>query len=318
MSAGIRDILIISTPSELPRFRCLLGEGEKFGINLHYAEQSSPNGIAEAFLIGETFISNDSCALILGDNIFFRGGLSLLLKSVVNIKRGATIFAYHVDNPERYGVIEFDKDMNPVAIIEKPKRPRSHYAVTGLYFYDNNVCDFTKALKPSLRNELEITDLNCKYLENNLLNVEVLGRGYSWLDVGTQENLLDASNFVNSILEKAKSHSEIKVVNDQVSSPTSAIDLAKLLTSIIETDKYGIYHVTNEGFCSWYDFAYAIFKIKGINMKIIPIMSEEHQFLAKRPKNSRLSKRQLSNAGFNGLPTWYTAISLFLKQTDCS
>ena len=240
MLAGIQDILIISTPDDLPRFQNLLGDGKKFGINLCYAEQPSPNGIAQAFLIGETFISNESCALILGDNIFYGAGLGELLHNATQNRNGATIFVYHVENPERYGVIEFNKDMTPIAIVEKPKQPKSHYAVTGLYFYDNNVCNLAKDLKPSSRNELEITDLNCRYLEQRQLNVKMLGRGYTWLDVGTPESLLDASNFIRIIEERQNiiiaSPEEIAFVNGW-------IDKKDLIRSVDKYDnsKYGRY-----------------------------------------------------------------------------
>lgn len=202
MLAGIKDILIISTPNELLRFQNLLGTGERFGINLSYAAQPTPDGIAQAFLIAENFISNSSCALILGDNIFYGTGLNLQLHNIISENKGATILAYLVDNPERYGVIEFNERMEPMNILEKPKHPKSHYAVTGLYFYDSNVCDYVKKLKPSLRNELEITDLNRIYLEHKLLNVKILDRENTWIDVGTQSSLLDASNFIHLIEEQ--------------------------------------------------------------------------------------------------------------------
>lgn len=243
MLAGIKDILIICTPNELPRFKNLLGNGERFGINLSYAEQPTPNGIAQAFLIAEDFIANKNCALILGDNIFYGTGLGLHLLDVAQIKEGATIFAYHVDNPERYGVIEFNKNMKPITISEKPKQPKSNYAVTGLYFYDSNVCNFAKKLKPSLRNELEITDLNCMYLGQNLLNVEILGRGYTWFDVGTHESLLDASNFIRIIEEQ---QNIIIASPEEIAYKNKWIDKNYLLSSL-ETN-YGRYlkNIVNE------------------------------------------------------------------------
>lgn len=202
MQAQIRDILIISTPQDLPNFERLLGDGSQYGINLHYAEQPSPDGLAQAFLIGEEFIDGDSCALVLGDNIFYGNGFSRHLKRAVEdaeVKGGATVFGYYVDDPERFGVVEFDKDFNVISIEEKPEQPKSNYAVTGLYFYDNRVCDFAKQVKPSARGELEITTLNQMYLEDGSLNVVTLGRGYAWLDTGTMESLFEASEFVRTV-----------------------------------------------------------------------------------------------------------------------
>lgn len=202
MLAGIRDILIISTPKDLPNFKNLLGDGSTLGLNLSYAEQSKPEGLAQAFLIGEEFIAGDPCALILGDNIFYGNGLGRqLAEAVQNSKsnNGATVFGYYVDDPERFGVVEFDKDLNAVSIEEKPEHPKSNYAVTGLYFYDSKVCEYAKKVKPSSRGELEITDLNRIYLEKGKLNVCVMGRGYAWMDTGTMSSLFDASNFVKTI-----------------------------------------------------------------------------------------------------------------------
>lgn len=202
MQAQIRDILIISTPQDLPNFERLLGDGSKYGINLQYAEQPSPDGLAQAFLIGEEFIDGDSCALVLGDNIFYGNGLSRHLKRAVEdaeTKGGATVFGYYVDDPERFGVVEFDKDFNAISIEEKPENPKSNYAVTGLYFYDKRVCDFAKQVRPSDRGELEITTLNQMYLEDGSLNVVTLGRGYAWLDTGTMESLFEASEFVRAV-----------------------------------------------------------------------------------------------------------------------
>lgn len=201
MSAGIREILIISTAQDLPRFQELLGDGSRFGLQLSYAVQPSPDGLAQAFLIGEDFIGTDAVAMILGDNIFSGHGLKKRLQTAVErAKDGmATIFGYYVDDPERFGIVEFDSDGNAVSIEEKPKQPKSNYCVTGLYFYDNRVVEYAKRLKPSKRGELEITDLNRMYLEQGSLKVEVMGQGFTWLDAGTHESLTDATNFVKTV-----------------------------------------------------------------------------------------------------------------------
>lgn len=201
MSAGIREILIISTAQDLPRFQELLGDGSRFGLQLSYAVQPSPDGLAQAFLIGEDFIGEDSVAMILGDNIFSGHGLRKRLQAATErTKNGmATIFGYYVDDPERFGIVEFDSDGNAVSIEEKPKQPKSNYCVTGLYFYDNRVVEYAKRLKPSKRGELEITDLNRMYLEQGSLKVEVMGQGFTWLDAGTHESLTDATNFVKTV-----------------------------------------------------------------------------------------------------------------------
>ena len=202
MNAGIRDILIISTPRDTPRFEELLGDGHQFGINLSYKVQPSPDGLAQAFIIGEEFIGDDCAAMVLGDNIFAGHGLKKrLLQAVEKAEKYnlATIFGYYVDDPERFGIVEFDKDGRAVSIEEKPKKPKSNYCVTGLYFYDNRVVDYVKKLSPSARGELEITDLNKIYLENGDLNVELLGQGFTWLDTGTHESLVEASNFIKTI-----------------------------------------------------------------------------------------------------------------------
>ncbi len=202
MLAGIRDVLIISTPQDLPRFEEIFGDGSHLGLNIKFKEQPSPNGLAEAFILGEEFIGNDDVCLILGDNIFYGHGLIELLKKAVmdvSFQKGATVFGYYVTDPQRYGVVEFDKDGRVLSIEEKPMMPKSNYAVTGLYFYDNLVVDIAKNIKPSWRGELEITDVNKRYLENNNLRVELMGRGYAWLDTGTHESLFDAAGFVEAI-----------------------------------------------------------------------------------------------------------------------
>lgn len=202
MNAGIRDILIISTPQDTPRFNDLLGDGHQFGVNLTYAVQPSPDGLAQAFIIGADFIGDDSVAMVLGDNIFAGHGLNKRLENAVKNAEngnGATVFGYYVDDPERFGIVEFDKNGKAISIEEKPSKPKSNYCVTGLYFYDNKVVEYAKNLKPSARGELEITDLNRIYLENNCLNVELLGQGYTWLDTGTHESLVEATNFVKTI-----------------------------------------------------------------------------------------------------------------------
>ena len=199
MLAGIQDILIISTPGDTPRFESLLGDGSQWGLNIQYKVQQSPDGLAQAFILGDTFIGNDLSALVLGDNIFYGYDFNELLGNAMKSENGATVFAYHVNDPERYGVVEFDKTNKVLSLEEKPKHPKSNYAVTGLYFYDKDVVGMAKSLKPSARGELEITDLNRLYLEQEKLNIEIMGRGYAWLDTGTHDSLLAASQFIATL-----------------------------------------------------------------------------------------------------------------------
>jgi len=199
MLAGIKEILIISTPQDTPRFKQLLGDGSEIGIHLEYKVQENPNGLAEAFIIGEDFIGKDSVSLILGDNIFYGSGLSDMVQKAASEKNGATVFGYHVNDPERFGVVDFDENMKAISIEEKPKSPQSNYAVTGLYFYDNEVVEIAKNIKPSDRGELEITDVNNEYLQRGKLNVEIMDRGFAWLDTGTHESLLEAGMFIETI-----------------------------------------------------------------------------------------------------------------------
>lgn len=202
MLAGIKDILVITTPRDSESFQALLGDGAQWGINISYKVQPSPDGLAQAFIIGEEFINGEGCALILGDNIFYGHDLSKLVKNATQKDDGATVFAYYVKDPERYGIIEFDKNRKAISLEEKPEKPKSNFAVTGLYFYDKNVVEYAKSIKPSARGELEITDLNKIYLEKGNLNVETLGRGYAWLDTGTHESLLQAASFVETVQDR--------------------------------------------------------------------------------------------------------------------
>ena len=243
MNAGIRDILIISTPQDLPRFQELLRDGSQFGVRLSYKEQPSPDGLAQAFIIGEEFIGDDSVAMVLGDNIFAGHGLKKRLKAAIENAesgRGATVFGYYVDDPERFGIVEFDKNGKAVSIEEKPAKPKSNYCVTGLYFYDNRVVKYAKNLKPSARGELEITDLNRIYLEENQLNVELLGQGFTWLDTGTHESLVEATNFVKTIEQhqhrKIACLEEIAYLNGWISKE----DVFKVY-ELLKKNQYGQY-----------------------------------------------------------------------------
>lgn len=243
MQSGIRDILIISTPQDTPRFRELLGDGSQFGVKLTYAVQPSPDGLAQAFIIGADFIGSDTVAMVLGDNIFAGHGLQKRLnQAVANAVngRGATVFGYYVDDPERFGIVEFDRNGRAVSIEEKPEKPKSNYCVTGLYFYDNRVVEYAKGLKPSARGELEITDLNRIYLENGALNVELLGQGFTWLDTGTHESLADATNFVKTV--ETHQHRKIACL-EEIAYLNGWIDRAELekLYEGLKKNQYGQY-----------------------------------------------------------------------------
>lgn len=235
MLAGIRDILIISTPTDLPNFERLLGDGSQYGISLAYREQPSPDGLAQAFLIGEEFIDGDWCAMVLGDNIFYGNGFGRLLRAAAaDAEQGkATVFGYYVNDPERFGIVEFDENGKVISVEEKPKHPKSNYCITGLYFYDQRVVEMAKKVKPSARGELEITDLNRLYLEDDTLNVQLLGRGYAWLDTGTMDSLLEASNFVRTI--EMRQSIQIAAI-EEIAYKNGWIDQRTLLES---ADRYG-------------------------------------------------------------------------------
>ncbi len=240
MNAGIQDILIISTPQDTPRFSDLLGDGHNFGINLSYAVQPSPDGLAQAFIIGEHFINGEHAAMVLGDNIFHGHGFRQRLMRAASKEKGATVFGYYVDDPERFGIVEFDKKGKAVSIEEKPEHPKSNYCVTGLYFYDNRVVDYAKSLKPSARGELEITDLNRIYLENGELEVELLGQGYTWLDTGTHESLMDAGNFVRTV--ETHEHRKIACL-EEIAYLNGWITREEVLKSyeVLKKNQYGKY-----------------------------------------------------------------------------
>lgn len=243
MNAGIRDILIISTPQDTPRFEALLGDGNAFGINLSYAVQPSPDGLAQAFIIGADFIGGETVAMVLGDNIFAGHGLKQRLRSArgnAESGKGATVFGYYVDDPERFGIVEFDSTGKAVSIEEKPKNPKSNYCVTGLYFYDNRVVEMARALKPSARGELEITDLNTMYLEIGELNVELLGQGFTWLDTGTHESLVDATNFVRTV--ETHQHRKIACL-EEIAYLNGWIDRESVLKvyEVMQKNQYGQY-----------------------------------------------------------------------------
>lgn len=235
MMAGIRDILIISTPHDLPNFKRLLGDGSQYGVNFSYKVQPSPDGLAQAFLLGEEFIGGDPCALVLGDNIFYGNGLTRTLRGAVKKAEegGATVFGYYVDDPERYGVVEFDANHKAISIEEKPTEPKSNYAVTGLYFYDSRVVEYAKRVRPSARGELEITDLNRMYLDDGSLNVRTLGRGYAWLDTGTMDSLFEAGEFVRTV---QRAQGLPIAVAEEIAYENGWIDKEQLLQS---AEKYG-------------------------------------------------------------------------------
>ncbi len=240
MNAGIREILIISTPEDTPRFESLLGDGHQFGIELSYAVQPSPDGLAQAFIIGEGFIGTDSVAMVLGDNIFHGNGLTRRLRAAAAKETGATVFGYYVDDPERFGIVEFDEEGKAISLEEKPAHPKSNYCVTGLYFYDNRVVEYAKNLKPSARGELEITDLNKIYLENGELEVTLLGQGFTWLDTGTHESLVDATNFVKTV--ETHQHRKIACL-EEIAYLRGWISREELMETyeVLKKNQYGAY-----------------------------------------------------------------------------
>jgi glucose-1-phosphate thymidylyltransferase len=240
MLAGIREVLVISTPQDTPRFEALLGDGSRWGMKISYCVQPSPDGLAQAFILGRRFVGNHPSALVLGDNIFYGHDFAALLRRASSGTTGATVFAYHVTDPERYGVVTFDKQHRAISIEEKPKEPKSNYAVTGLYFYDENVCDVAASIKPSARGELEITEVNARYLEQGRLDVEIMGRGYAWLDTGTHDSLLEASQFI-ATLEKRQG---LKVAcPEEIAFRSGWIDAAQLerLAAPMSRNGYGAY-----------------------------------------------------------------------------
>lgn len=240
MLAGIREILLISTPEFVGQFQELFGDGRQLGISMEYAVQDRPNGLAEAFIIGEEFIGNDSVALVLGDNIFYGAGISEMLQDAANNKKGATVFGFQVKDPERFGVVEFDENMKAVSIVEKPENPKSNYAVTGLYFYDHSVVEIAKSITPSPRGELEISDINEMYLEQGNINVQVMGRGYAWLDTGTHDSLIEASSFIATIQKQQN----LKVASlEEIAYRMGYIDLNQLefVASECKKNDYGQY-----------------------------------------------------------------------------
>jgi glucose-1-phosphate thymidylyltransferase len=240
MLAGIRDVLVISTPQDTPRFEGLLGDGSQWGMNLQYAVQPSPDGLAQAFVIGRSFVGNDPSTLVLGDNIFYGHDLVGQLQHAAGQAAGASVFAYHVHDPERYGVVEFDDQFRALSIEEKPKAPKSNYAVTGLYFYDNQVCDIAADIRPSPRGELEITDVNRRYLEQGQLNVEIMGRGYAWLDTGTHDSLLEAASFIATL---QKRQGLMVACPEEIAFASGWIDAAKVqaLAEPLKKNGYGQY-----------------------------------------------------------------------------
>jgi glucose-1-phosphate thymidylyltransferase len=240
MLSGIRDVLVISTPADTPRFADLLGDGSQWGMNIEYAVQPSPDGLAQAFLIGREFLAGQPSALVLGDNIFYGHDLVKQLQSASSRTSGASVFAYHVHDPERYGVVEFDAQQRAISIEEKPVRPKSHYAVTGLYYYDNEVCDIAREIKPSARGELEITDINRHYLERGRLNVEMMGRGFAWLDTGTHDSLLEAASFISTL---QKRQGLMVACPEEIAYGQKWIDAAKLmeLAAPLKKSGYGKY-----------------------------------------------------------------------------
>ena len=329
MMAGIKDILVISTPTDLPNFERLLGDGAQFGIDLQYAMRPSPDGLAQAFIIGEEFVAGEACALVLGDNIFYGNGLGRHLRSAVEAAKkggGTTVFGYHVDDPERFGVVEFDGDYNAVSIEEKPERPKSNYAVTGLYFYDSRVCELAKQVRPSARGELEITDLNRMYLEDGALSVVTLGRGYAWLDTGTGESLYEAGEFVRTMAglsdrcaDPEDGLSEVTVVDDQVGRLAFADEMAETVFHLLGTDTpYDTYNLSCSGDpTSWADVAREAPNLRNGNGSAVrPVLAAEYNKSARgpvapRPRFSTLATGKLEETGFVVRP-WKSRLNDYL------